>query len=91
MNTDKQASTYLAILTKNSLFSFLGLVRAEIVGADEEKRSVTAIIKLDPREGEPLLKQFETRTEAARSYEDALSTSVERGWSVVYRGQPLHG
>jgi hypothetical protein len=91
MNTDKQASTYLAILTKNSLFSFLGLVRAEIVGADEEKRSVTASIKLDPREGEPLLKQFETRTEAARSYEDALSTSVERGWSVVYRGQPLHG
>lgn len=78
-------------MTKNSLFSFLGLVRAELVETDEQTKPLTAIIKLDPREGQPFLKQFETKVEALRSYEAAISTSVERGWSVVYRGQPLRG
>lgn len=91
MNQDKNSTTFLTILTKHNIFSFLGLVRAEIVEPDQESRSVAAIIKLDPREGEPLLKQFETRGEALRSYEAAFTTSLERGWSVVYRGEPLHG
>ena len=46
--------THLTILTKNNLFSFLGLVRGQLV--DEEDTSlkdVTAVIKLDPREGKP--------------------------------------
>jgi hypothetical protein len=85
------STTCVTILTKHSLFSFLGLVRAELVESDAEAKPFTAIVKLDPREGQPLLKQFNTNREAVRSYEDALSTSLERGWSVVYRGQPLQG
>jgi len=87
-----KTTTYLTILTKNSLFSFLGLVRAEmLVDTDGQTKPVTAVVKLDPREGQPLMKQFDTRSEAVRNYEDAVSTSVERGWSVVYCGAPLFG
>ncbi len=83
---------FLTILTKNSMFSFLGIVRAEsLVDLDGETRPVTAVVKLDPREGEPLMKQFDTNSEALRNYEAAVNTSVERGWSVVYRGKPLFG
>jgi len=67
------------------------LVHTELVEADDETKPFMAIVKLDPREGQPLLKQFNSNREAIRSYEDALSTSLERGWSVVYRGQPLQG
>ncbi len=84
-------ATYLTILTKNSIYSFLGLVRAEMVDSDEKTRAVSAVVKLDPREEQPLLKQFETRGEAIRSYQEAINTSLERGWSVVYRGTPLFG
>ena len=85
-------TTYLTILTKNSMFSFLGLVRAEeLVETDGHTKPFTAVVKLDPREGQPIMKQFETRKEAVRNYEDAISTSVERGWSVAYRGTPLFG
>ncbi len=87
---DKQ-KTFLTILTKNDIFSFLGLVRAEMVDADGMTKPMTAIVKHDPREGQPILKQFQTRVEARRSYEDAISTSLERGWSVVYSGLPLEG
>lgn len=83
--------TYLTILTKNSIFSFLGLVRAEMVDSDGMSKPFTAVVKLDPREGEPVLKEFQTRGEARRNYEDAISTSLDRGWSVVYRGLPLKG
>jgi hypothetical protein len=86
-----KSTTYLTILTKNSLFSFLGLVRAEMVDADDRSKAVTAVVKLDPREDQALLKQFETNHEAVRSYEEAVNTSVERGWAVVYRGTPLFG
>ena len=85
------SATCVTILTKHSLFSFLGLVHTELVEADDETKPFMAIVKLDPREGQPLLKQFNSNREAIRSYEDALSTSLERGWSVVYRGQPLQG
>lgn len=88
---NNNSSTLLTILTKNSLFSFLGLVRAEVVEAGEQTKPLTAIIKLDPREGQPFLKQYDTKVEALRNYEDAISTSVQRGWSVVYRGHPLRG
>lgn len=89
--TERTNKTYLTILTKNSVFSFLGLVRAEVVESDGDTRPLTAVVKLDPREGEPILKEFATSGEARRSYEEAVSTSVDRGWSVVYRGLPLHG
>jgi hypothetical protein len=89
--SDKQ-TTFLTILTKNSMYSFLGLLRAETaVDPDGKSKSIAAVVKLDPREGQPILKQFETRNEAVRNYEDAISTSIERGWSVVYRGEPLFG
>jgi hypothetical protein len=84
-------TTYLTILTKNSIFSFLGLVRAEMVDLNANTKPVTAVVKLDPREGEPLLKQYETRGEALRNYEEAISTSIDRGWSIVYRGRPMFG
>ena len=85
------STTCVTILTKHSLFSFLGLVQAQVIDSDDEATPFTAIIKLDPREGQPLLKQFNSDREAISSYEDALSTSLERGWSVVYRGLPLTG
>jgi len=85
-------TTYLTILKKNTLFSFLGLVRAEeLVDTDGRTKPLTAVVKLDPREGQPIMKHFKTSGEAARSYEEAINTSVERGWSVVYQGAPLFG
>ena len=84
-------ATYLTILSKNDIFSFLGLVRAEMVDSNEQLKPLNAVIKLDPREGQPLLKQFDTRGEAVRNYQDAISTSTDRGWSVVFCGQPLFG
>ena len=83
--------TYLTILTKNDIFSFLGLVRAQMVDADGMTKPMTAVIKHDPREGQSILKQFNTGFEARRSYEEAITTSLERGWSIVYRGLPLEG
>jgi hypothetical protein len=64
-------------------------VRAERIDEEEQMPPVTAVVKLDPREGEPFLKQFERRHEAIRSYEAAISTSVDRVWRVVFRGAPL--
>jgi hypothetical protein len=85
-------TTYLTILRKNAMLSFLGLMRAEeLVNTDGRTKPLTAVVKLDPREGQPVMKHFKTSGEAARSYEEAISTSVERGWSVVYRGAPLFG
>jgi hypothetical protein len=84
--------THLTILTKNNLFSFLGLVRGQLLDEeDSSPKDVTAVVKLDPREGKPWLKQFETGGEAVRDYEVAVDTSLDRGWSVVYRGNPLMG
>ena len=92
------ATTQLTILQKNGLFSFLGLIKAQQLKLDElddflesEARPKIAVVKLDPREGQPMLKQFETSREALSKYEDAISTSLERGWNVVYRGIPLRG
>jgi hypothetical protein len=85
------STTCVTILTKHSLFSFLGLVHAQLDEADAETKPLLAVVKLDPREGQPLLKQFSSDREAIRNYEDALSTSLERGWSLVYRGRPLQG
>ncbi len=92
------ATTQLTILQKNGLFSFLGLIKAQELKLDEledflesEARPKIAVVKLDPREGQPMLKQFETSREALSKYEDAISTSLERGWNVVYRGIPLRG
>ena len=92
------ANTQLTILQKNGLFSFLGLIKAQQLKLDElddflesEARPKIAVVKLDPREGQPMLKQFETSREAMSKYEDAISTSLERGWNVVYRGIPLRG
>ncbi|MBL8204369.1 MAG: hypothetical protein JNM09_09070 [Blastocatellia bacterium] len=92
------ATTQLTILQKNGMFSFLGLIKAHQLKLDEleefhesDPRPRTAVVKLDPREGQPMLKQFETSREAVSKYEDAISTSLERGWSVVYRGIPLRG
>jgi hypothetical protein len=85
-------TTYLTILTKNAMFSFLGLVRVEeLVDTDGRTKPGAAVVKLDPREGQPIMKQFKTASEAARNYEEAINTSVERGWSVVYKGAPLFG
>jgi hypothetical protein len=90
-NMSEKKTTYLTILTKNNFFSFLGFVRAEMVDADGHANRIAAVVKLDPREGQPFLKQFETRHEAIRSYEEAVSTSLERGWSIVYQGRPMSG
>jgi len=92
LDMSDKPTTYLTILKKNTLFSFLGLVRAEeLVDTDGRAKPVTAVVKLDPREGQPIMKHFKTSGEAARSYEEAINTSVERGWSVVYQGTPLFG
>jgi hypothetical protein len=84
--------TYLTILTKNTMFSFLGLVRAqELVDTDGRTEPYMAVVKLDPREGQPIMKHFKTIGEASRSYQEAVNTSIERGWSIVYQGAPLFG
>ena len=89
--SDKQ-TTHLTIMTKNTMFSFLGLVRAEeLVDPDGRTEPFTAVVKLDPREGQPIMKHFKTNSEAAHSYKEAVNTSVERGWNVIYQGAPLFG
>jgi hypothetical protein len=88
---NENSATYLTILTKHSIYSFLGLVRAEVVDPDANSTPVAAVVKHDPREGQPLLKQFNTRSEALQSYQEAINTSIDRGWSIVYRGRPLFG
>jgi hypothetical protein len=92
LSMNDKPTTYLTILSKNAMFSFLALVRAEeLVDTDGQTKPFPAVVKLDPREGQPIMKHFKTTSEAARNYEDAVNTSVERGWSVVYRGAPLFG
>lgn len=83
--------THLTIMTKNSIFSFLGLVSAELTEEGGDGRAVTAVVKHDPREGQPFVRQFETGREALISYEEAISTSIDRGWSVIFRGTPNYG
>lgn len=88
---NRYPSTHLTILSKNTLFSFLGLVHTQRPTSEEDGQAFTAIVKLDPREGQPILKEFTTYSEAFHSYHDAVDTSISRGWSVIYRGIPLNG
>ena len=89
------ANTQLTILQKNGMFSFLGLIKAHQLklefSLEEEMKQTIAVVKLDPREGQPMLKQYDTNHEAVTNYNGAINTSVERGWEVVYRGIPLYG
>ena len=92
------ASTQLTILQKNGMFSFLGLIQAHQLSLESvdslegtEWKETSAVVKLDPREGQPLLKQFESNREAIHKYHDAINTSIERGWEIVFRGSPIYG
>lgn len=62
-----------------------------MVDATGKPKAVNAVVKLDPREGEPFLKQFDTQLEAVKGLEEAVSTSIDRGWHIVYRGRPMFG
>ena len=88
---NEKATTYLTIMSKNSMFSFLGLFGVEMIDSDDEVKPVIAVIKLDPREGQPIMREYPTRSEAIRQYRDAIATSISRGWQVVYRGCPMWG
>ena len=95
MTNDKK--TFVTILSKNGLFSFLGLIETDGEEAidpeaeEQEMAQANAIVKLDPREEHSVVKQFSTRSGAIRAYQEAVSTSLDRGWSLVYRGNPLAG
>lgn len=78
-------------MTKNSMFSFLGLLDLRMPDPEEDMDPVNAVIKLDPREDQPVIKEYPTRTVAIQHYEEAITTSVSRGWEIVYRGVPLLG
>ena len=84
-------TVHLTILSKNTLFSFLGIVHSSQPEVEGVGNPFTAIVKLDPREGQPILKEFTTYPEAIRNYQEAVETSVSRGWSIIYRGQALQG
>ncbi|MFN7828720.1 MAG: hypothetical protein ACK562_07335 [Acidobacteriota bacterium] len=86
-----KATTYLTIMSKNSMFSFLGLVGVEMIDTEDEVKPVIAVIKLDPREGQPIMREYPTRGEAIRQYHEAITTSIARGWQVIYRGCPMWG
>jgi hypothetical protein len=79
------ATTQLTILQKNGMFSFLGLIKAQELKLDEtfdpDPRPTIAVVKLDPREGQPMLKQFETGREALSKY----GTLTERQLSAVQK------
>lgn len=90
-DTASNQTTHLTILSKNTLFSFLGLVHSSQPEVEGATSAFTAIVKLDPREGQTILKEFGTYPEAIRNYQEAVETSVDRGWSIIYRGQALHG
>ena len=95
MNNEKK--TFVTILSKNDLFSFLGLIETDVEEAidpeleENEMAQANAIVKLDPREEHAVVKQFSSRHGAIRAYQEAVSTSLDRGWSVVYKGNPLVG
>jgi hypothetical protein len=86
-----KATTYLTIMSKNSMFSFLGLVGVEMIDTEDDVKPVIAVIKLDPREGQPIMREYPTRGEAIRQYQEAITTSIARGWQVIYRGCPMWG
>ncbi len=88
---NEKTSTYLTIMSKNSMFSFLGLLGLEMIDSDEEVKPVIAVIKLDPREGQPIMREYPTRNEAIRHYQEAITTSIDRGWNIIYRGSPIWG
>ncbi len=73
------------------MFSFLGLLGLEMIDSDEEVKPVIAVIKLDPREGQPIMREYPTRNEAIRHYQEAITTSIDRGWNIIYRGSPIWG
>ncbi len=86
------SSTHLTILSKNDMFSFLGVVQTEADEEDEiDFQPMNAVIKQDPRDSQPFVKEFDTQREALRSYRQAVDTSIERGWRIVYRGLPMFG
>lgn len=87
----EKSSTYLTIMSKNDMFSFLGLVGLEMVDSNDTKGPITAVIKLDPREGQPVMREYPSRNEAIRQYRDAITTSEARGWQIIYRGHPIWG
>ena len=92
-----ESKTFVTILSKNGLFSFLGLIETDVEEApdreaeESEMAQANAIVKLDPREEQAVVKQFSSRNGAIRAYQEAVSTSLDRGWSLVYRGNPLVG
>ena len=75
------------------MFSFLGLIKAHQLklefSLEEEMKQTIAVVKLDPREGQPMLKQYDTNHEAVTNYNGAINTSVERGWEVDMGEQKL--
>jgi len=97
MTNDKK--TFVTILSKNGLFSFLGLIETDVEEttdpfSEDSEKDVTqanAIVKLDPREENAVVKQFSSRNGAIRAYQEAITTSLDRGWALVYRGNPLEG
>jgi len=87
----ENATTHLTIMTKKNMFSFLGLLGVQMMDSDDGGEPVNAVIKLDPREGQPVIKEYPTRKAAIQHYEEAITTSVSRGWQVIFRGVPQRG
>jgi len=73
-----KATTYLTIMSKNSMFSFLGLVGVEMIDTEDEVKPVIAVIKLDPREGQPIMREYPTRGEAIRQYRPGVAGHLPR-------------
>jgi hypothetical protein len=81
----------ITILAKTGMYSILGITTAPVFDDSGELRAATTIAKLDPRENSPVYKPFDTANEATLHYQQAIDTSLERGWLVVYQGTPLRG
>lgn len=70
------------LMAKNDMIALLGLKVAAEGGF---------IIRIDPRQSNPVAKEYEDADEAARWFGRSIATSKGNGWSVLYDGPPLFG
>jgi hypothetical protein len=51
----------------------------------------TRVVTVDPRRPEPSVHVYEDADAARREFNRELAITIERGWQIVYDGQPLQG
>lgn len=87
-------NNHFTLMQKDGHVAFLSLRQTE---GTEYKHSNGELItnaligKMSEKENVLTLVPYNTRNEALTVYKDAVNLSVERGWRVVWKGEPNYG